>query len=52
MATHSSILASEFPWTKEPGRLQPAHGFTKSDMTEQNKHTNKSVWAVSRFGGF
>ena len=23
MATHSSILAWEIPWTKEPGRLQP-----------------------------
>ena len=23
MATHSSILAWEFPWTEEPGRLQP-----------------------------
>ena len=22
MATHSSILASEIPWTKEPGGLQ------------------------------
>ena len=22
MATHSSILAWEIPWTKEPGRLQ------------------------------
>ena len=23
MATHSSILALEIPWTEEPGRLQP-----------------------------
>ena len=22
MATHSSIRARDFPWTKEPGRLQ------------------------------
>ena len=29
MATHSSILAWEIPWTKEPGGLQP-HGFAKS----------------------
>ena len=27
MAIHSSILASEIPWTEEPGRL---HGVTKS----------------------
>ena len=23
MATHSSILAWEIPWTEEPGKLQP-----------------------------
>ena len=23
MATHSSILTWEIPWTEEPGRLQP-----------------------------
>ena len=23
MATHSSILAWEIPWTEEPGRIQP-----------------------------
>ena len=23
MATHSSILALEIPWTEEPGQLQP-----------------------------
>ena len=23
MATHSSILAWEIPWTEEPGRLRP-----------------------------
>ena len=23
MATHSSILAWEIPWTEKPGRLQP-----------------------------
>ena len=23
MATHSNILASEIPWTEEPGGLQP-----------------------------
>ena len=27
MATHSSILAWEIPWTEEPGRLQ--HGVTR-----------------------
>ena len=28
MATHSSILAWEMPWTEEPGRLT-VHGVTK-----------------------
>ena len=33
MATHSSILAREFPWTEELGRLE-VHGVTKeSDRT-------------------
>ena len=34
MATHSSTLAWEIPWTEEPGRLQ--YGITKeSDTTEE-----------------
>ena len=33
MATHSSILASEFPWTEDPGRLQYT-GSQKLDMTQ------------------
>ena len=32
MATHSSILAWEIPWTEEPGRLQPM-GLKESDAT-------------------
>ena len=33
MATHSSILAWEIPWTEEPGRVT-VHGVTKElDMT-------------------
>ena len=34
MATHSTILAGEIPWTEEPGRLQ-SMGLQKSDMTER-----------------
>ena len=29
MATHSSILAWEIPWTEEPDRLYIVHGITK-----------------------
>ena len=32
MATHSSILAWEFPWTEEPGGPQTV-GFQELDMT-------------------
>ena len=39
MATHSSILAWEIPWTKEPGG--PVHGVTtESDKTQQLKQQN------------
>ena len=34
MATESSILAWEIPWTEEPGGLYTVHGITESDMTE------------------
>ena len=33
MATHSSILAWDFPWTEEPGGLQ-SMGHKESDTTE------------------
>ena len=33
MATHSSILAWEIPWTEEPGGLQ-FMGSQESDMTK------------------
>ena len=33
MATYSSILAWEIPWTEEPGRLQ-SKGRQESDTTE------------------
>ena len=41
MATHSSLLAWEIPWTEEPGRLclwDPEEW----DMTEQLTHTHKT----------
>ena len=34
MATHSSILAWEIPWTEEPGGLHTIHGTAESDMTD------------------
>ena len=37
MASHSSILAWEIPWTEEPGGLQSL-GWQESDVTE-HAHT-------------
>ena len=43
MATHSSILAWEIPWTEEPGRLQ-SMGSQESDTTEHlNDHQESSL---------
>ena len=39
MATHSSILIWQIPWTEETGGL---HGVTESDMTEYT-HTHTHV---------
>ena len=50
MATHSSILAWEIPWTEKPGRLQSmrsqrvGHDWT----TEQLNSKAMSVWARCR----
>ena len=40
MATHSSILAWEIPWTEEPGRLQ-SMGSQKSWTWLSTQHTHK-----------
>ena len=34
MATHSSTLAWQIPWTEEPGRLYSPWGREGSDMTD------------------
>ena len=38
MATHSSILAWEIPWTEKPGGLYSSWSRKESDMTEQHTH--------------
>ena len=38
MATHSSMLAWEIPWTEEPGQRATVHGLKESDLTQQLKH--------------
>ena len=40
MATHSSILAWEIPWTEEPGRLQSIGSQRlRHDLTTEHTHT-------------
>ena len=46
MATHSSILAREIPWTEEPGCLQ-SMGSQDLDTTQSLNH---HLWAID--GGF
>ena len=38
MATHSSILAWEIPWTEEPGGLQTVHGGGKETQLRTRMH--------------
>ena len=46
MATHSSILAWEIPWTEEPGGYSPC-GLKTSDATEHAcTHTHTSAFKV------
>ena len=47
MATHSSILAWEIPWTEEPGGLSP-WGRKESDTTKQLKM--KMLFIIVNFG--
>ena len=43
MATHSSILAWETPWTEEPGGLQ-SRGLKEADTAEQtHTETNTTI---------
>ena len=43
MATHSSILLWEIPWTEEPDRLRAIWSHKELDMTEWlNHHQSKN----------
>ena len=39
IATHSSIIAWEIPWTEEPGSLHP-YGHRELDTTQQLNNNN------------
>ena len=50
MATHSSILAWEIPWTGEPGTLQ-SMGSQESDVPERlNNHNDNKDLSTSGWG--
>ena len=42
MATCSSILALEIPWTEEPGRLQSV-GLQKENQTQLRNQTKHNI---------
>ena len=42
MATHSSILAWEIPWTEEPGGLHTVHGVAKTQLSDYTYTT--TLW--------
>ena len=46
MATHSSILAWDIPWTEEPGGLHPV-GLQESDTSERLNHQHHTVKSLT-----
>ena len=52
MATHASVLASEIPWTGEPGGLQSmgSHRVGHNLATEQQTHSQETaiiyMWVI------
>ena len=48
IATHSSILAWEIPWSEEPGRLQ-SMGSQKGQTWLSNQTLTTTLWMVSGF---
>ena len=48
MATHSSILAWEIPWTEEPDRLQ-LWGRKESDTAEVTYHARTQTYSFNRY---
>ena len=44
MATHSSFLAWEIPWTEEPGLLQSMGLQSQTERLSTNTHTDKMLY--------
>ena len=53
MATHSSILAWQTPWTEKPGRLQSMGSQrVKHDQATEHTHTEMGLKKLSLFINF
>ena len=52
VATHSSTLAWEIPWTEEPGGRQTVHGGGKESDTAENAHACMHEGATNRASFF
>ena len=56
MATHSSVLASEIPWTEEPGGLQSVgckrigHTHKKKNWTRLSDSTTRGFLHLGAYG--
>ena len=48
MATYSSILAWEIPWTEEPGRLQSMGSQSQKGLSDYNNNNKINYTAVKR----
>ena len=48
MATHSSILAWEIPWTEEPGGLQST-GWQKNQMQQETTQQQQSMLMILEY---
>ena len=49
IATHSSILAWEIPWTEDPGKLESMGSPKESDTTEQLTHREMQIKTTMRY---
>ena len=49
MATHSSALAWEIPWTEEPGRLQSMWSQIVDLVIQQQHSFKNSVYVLAKF---
>ena len=52
MATDSSILAWEIPWTEEPGALQSVDGVEKSQIRFSDKNNTDTIDTIYKIDNY